>query len=264
VNEWILTLRGALVLDTATIVRQRDRRSGVFDGFVIIIVVALLVGLPSLAISTGKGLDRGAAAAAEMETAADMFGRALQQAAPLLQSLPSSIREQFLAQVRQSFQTGAEIAAGIVDLPRILPYPIPSLLKSIGDWLSRPFQRSGFPLAAASLATWLGYGIWVMLSAKLLGGRGSLSGFLGATSLFAVPHILNIFGPVPVLGGFMGLVAFIWGLLIYIKGTAVSHEMTAARAFLAVILPILAVLLILLLSIMVGAVALIGLIAGNR
>ena len=178
--------------------------------------------------------------------------------------MPGSVREQILAQVRQAFQTGAEIAAGMISLPTILPYPIPTFLQAIGGWLSIPFQRPGFPLAAASLATWLGYGIWVMLAAKLLGGRGSLSGFLGATSLFAVPHILNIFGPAPILGGIMGLIAYIWGLLIYIKGTAVSHEMAVGRALLAVVLPLLVLLVVLLLLLMFGVVVLIATLAGHR
>ncbi len=71
------------------------------------------------------------------------------------------------------------------------------LSSAIGHWLSRPFASSPLPLAAATLSTWLGYGMWVMLAAKLLGGRGTLHGFFGATAFFAVPHVLDIFAACP-------------------------------------------------------------------
>ena len=56
----------------------------------------------------------------------------------------------------------------------------------------------GFPLAAVALGTWLGYGIWVMLFAKLLGGRSTLAGFFSTTALYAVPHLLSFFAFIPV------------------------------------------------------------------
>ena len=107
-----------------------------------------------------------------------------------------------------------------------MPKPINTFFEQVGKWVSQPFTAGGFPLAAVALATWLGYGIWVMLFAKLLGGRGTLAGFFGVTALYAVPHLLSFFAFIPILGGILGLIAYFWGLAIYIKGTASSHQMT--------------------------------------
>ena len=71
-------------------------------------------------------------------------------------------------------------------------------LQGIGAWLSLPFASSPLPAGRRRAGTWLGYGIWVMLAAKLLGGRGTLHGFFGATGFFAVPHVLDILRRVPV------------------------------------------------------------------
>jgi hypothetical protein len=71
-----------------------------------------------------------------------------------------------------------------------------------------------------------------------------LAGFFGVTALYAVPHLLSFFAFIPILGGVLGLIAYFWGLAIYIKGTASSHQMTLGRALLAVVLPVLLVLLL--------------------
>jgi hypothetical protein len=78
-----------------------------------------------------------------------------------------------------------------------------------------------------------------MLAARLLGGRGGLAGFFGTTALFAVPHVLNVFNMAPYVGGVLGFIAFAWGAAIYVKATAVSHELSIERALLAVLLPVL-------------------------
>jgi hypothetical protein len=81
-----------------------------------------------------------------------------------------------------------------------------------------------------------------MLVAKLLGGRATLARFFGTTALFAAPHVLNIFGPLPFVGALLGLLAFLWGVGIYVKATAVSHDLSGGRALLAVVLPVVVVL----------------------
>jgi hypothetical protein len=102
------------------------------------------------------------------------------------------------------------------------------LLSNLGAFLSLPFSR---------LAGWIGYGIWVLLAAKLLGGRATVSQMLGATALYAVPHVLNILGPVPCLGGMLGLVATVWGIAIYVKALAVANDFGVGRATAATVLP---------------------------
>jgi len=96
----------------------------------------------------------------------------------------------------------------------------------------------------------------VMLAAKLLGGTGRLQEFLGTAALSSVPYLLLILSWVPCLGSVLGLVAWVWGILIWVAATAVAHGWTApvtapegevtryqvswGKAILAVILPVLA------------------------
>lgn len=237
-SDWIATLRGALTLKTETFIHLRDRRDAFFQGVAVIVLVALLAGLPGLVTDLLRGV-RGGSAVAALDDATDAFEQGLQQATPLLQNMPAETQAVILEQARAGFKLGMQIGSRIEQLPTALPRPLNAALQALGGWLSRPFGGAGFPLAAATLGTWLGYGIWVMLAAKLLGGRGSLTGFFGATALFAVPHVLNILGPLPYVGALLGFIAWLWGAVIYVKATAVSHELSVERAVLAVLLPLL-------------------------
>ena len=244
--EWISTVRGALTLDTQTFTAVRDQRDAFFRGFLLILLISLIAGLPFLAINTAAGI-RGEFSDREMADVTADIERGLRQALPFMQGIPEDVREEILAQVRQGFAMGMGVGKQIADLPTFLPKPISAFLEAFGAWASRPFADSGFPLAGAALGTWLGYGIWVMLAAKLLGGQSNMARFFGTTSLFALPHLLKLLAPIPYLGGVLGFVAFIWGAVIYVKATAISHELTAERALLAVLLPLLALIILLLL-----------------
>jgi len=88
------------------------------------------------------------------------------------------------------------------------------------------------------------YGLLVLVFAKLMGGRATIQQMLGTTSLVAVPHLLDLFAFIPCLGSLLGLVAFLWGLVIYVKGTAVANEFGLGKAVLAVLLPVIIVFLL--------------------
>ena len=195
-SEWIRDLRGALLFDTDTFVRMRGRGDAVWRGVLIITIVALLAGFPAFVIEVGAGLRTQEAIEAGIAQESARFEQSLQQMAPFMQNMPP----QALAQIRQSVQVGIQVGTRIQELPTLLPRPLDDFFRAIGHWLSKPFGGSLIPLAAASLATWLGYGIWVLLAAKLFGGRADLRGFFGATSLYAAPHLLNVFSLVPVFG----------------------------------------------------------------
>jgi hypothetical protein len=240
--EWISTFGRALVFDTAAFARLRERRNVFAEGFLIVLIVSLLAGLPSLVTQAVQSLQGRPSAEVEVAEAraTAAFENALDQAQVFLQGLPASMREQILDQARENFRIGLDIGTRIAALPTRLPQPVAQILKHFGQWASRPFSGAGIPLAAASLGAWLGYGIWVMLFAKLLGGRASLAGFFGTSAIFTVPHLLLILRWVPYLGGVLALIAFVWGLALYIKATAVAHEITLDRAIFAVaFLPIL-------------------------
>jgi hypothetical protein len=252
-KTWLNTLWNASLLRTEAFGGFRDRRDVFFQGFLVIVAVALLVGLPTFAANV-IGAAQPRLAEAQFEEASAEFENGLAQIEPFLGFLPTEEREQ-LVQLPQMIKPWIAAGVEISNLPTVLPSPLGALLQAFGGWLSLPFAKAGFPLAAVSLATWLGYGLWVMLLAKLLGGRGTLAGFFGTSALYAVPHVLSFFIWIPCLGRILSLVAFVWGILIYVKATVVSHELTVGRAVVAVLLPMAAiVVLVLAFAVVLGAV----------
>jgi hypothetical protein len=232
-TDWIR----ALLFDSAAFARLRERRNVFAEGLLVILAVALLAGVPGLITNTIKTLQNKPLTSAEAAEAIQGFAAGLDQARAALENLPPAARaaaQVALDQASQNFGIGLDIGTHIASLPTPLPRPMPQILEQIGKWASRPFGGTGIPLAAATLGTWLGYGIWVMLFAKLLGGRASLASFFGTTAIFAAPHLLLVLRWVPYLGGLLAFVAFIWGLALYVKATAASHELTLDRALLAV------------------------------
>jgi len=262
-GAWIRTLWDAALFRTEAYERLRDRRDAFMQGFFVIVVVALLVGLPGFVTQLARSFRP---PEAEIADARSGFQSFMDGITPFLgqMGLPAEAQGPILEQAKANFESVATMIAEIEALPAILPRPMGKTLEAFGAWVSHPFGAAGFPLSAAVLATWLGYGIWVMLAAKLMGGRGTLTGFFGTTALFAVPHLLDFFRWVPYVGAFLGFVAFIWGLAIYVKATAVSHQFRPALGFLAMVLPVIVVAMLSILAIFgVGAVALIAGLAGQ-
>jgi hypothetical protein len=152
--------------------------------------------------------------------------------------MPPETREMVLDQIEQGLELGMSSARQIAALPTPLPSPIGAIFESVGRYVSLPFTDTGIPLSRVALSTWLGYGIWVMLFAKLMGGRAGLVSFFGTTALYAGPFLLTLFSFIPRVGPVLALVAFIWGLLIYVKSTTVSHRFGYGKGIIAVALPI--------------------------
>lgn len=249
-KSWLADILDALRLRGAALVAVAERPDAFMRGLLVVVAAALIAGLPALVSGVAAGFRPAAVEPAEAQV--DMTG-AFDMLRPWLNSsgLPQSAIDEIIQTAQSNTAMAGQIAAEIQQLPTALPRPVAEAFKSAGAWLSRPFAGSPFPLAAASLATWLGYGIFVMLFAKALGGRGTLHGFFGATGFFAAPHVLSILSPVPVLGPILGVVAFIWGVIIYAVATAASHRLSAGRALVAVFAPILAVFILFALSILV-------------
>jgi hypothetical protein len=238
-KAWLSTLWNASLLRSEAFKSFLDRRDVFFQGFLIIVAISLLVALPGFAGYVVRAA-RPPLSETQLEEATSRLDSTLRQLEPLLGSIPTPERQQLnevVGVVKAWIAAGVEIA----NLNTMLPRPLGALLEAFGRWLSTPFVEGGFPLAAVSLATWLGYGLWVMLLAKLLGGRATLARFFGASALYAVPHVLTFFAWIPCFGGLLRLIAFVWGLVIYVKATIASHELTAGRALLAVFLPMLVI-----------------------
>jgi len=257
-SELLSTMRGAITLDIPTLVRFRDSKDVFRRGLIILVLVGLVLGAVEFAVVF---IGSAFAPSAEAQLA-DMR----QNFDQVFQFMPPEAVETFEKQFLDYFEAGIEIGQNVAALPTPLPKVVGNLFEALGAWVSKPL---------AMLGGFLAYGIWVMLAAKLLGGTGRLQEFLGTTALSSVPYLLLILGWVPCLGSVLGLVAWVWGILIWVAATAVAHGWAAplaapegevtryqvnwGKAILAVILPVLAlVVLALVIALIVMVVVLIG------
>lgn len=257
---WLRDLLDALLLRGATLARIAERPDAMFRGFLAIVVIALFVGLPALVGEIIGGFQ--APAVVEPGDVTPGAGASLDLIRPWLRNagVPDSMIDAAFQAAEGNTAMVGGMAAQIDRLPTALPRPLARTFIGLGHWLSRPFTNAPVPLAAAALGTWLGYGVWVMLVAKLLGGRGTLHGFFGATAFFVVPHALDIFAGLPVAGDILGAIALLWGLVIYVVATAASHRLPAGRALVAVFAP--AILLLTMVALVLVLVAVLGLAIG--
>jgi len=237
--ELLSTVRGAITLDIPTLVRFRDTQDVFRRGLIIVVLVGLVLGAVEFAVV----FIGGAFAPSAEAQLADMR----QNFDQVLQFMPPEAVEIFEEQFLGYFEAGIEIGQNVAALPTPLPKVVGNLFEALGAWMSKPL---------AMLGGFLAYGIWVMLAAKLLGGTGRLQEFLGTAALSSVPYLLLVLGWVPCLGSVLGLVAWVWGILIWVASTAVAHGWAApvtapegevtryqvswGKATLAVILPVLA------------------------
>ncbi len=257
-SELLSTVRGAITLDIPTLVRFRDTEDVFRRGIIILILVGLVVGAVQFAVVFIGGVF-----APSVE---DQVAEMRQFFDQMLPFMPPEAAEAFDEQFLDIFEAVIGIGQGIAELPTPLPKVVGNLFEALGAWVSQPLSILG---------SFLAYGIWVMLAAKLLGGTGRLQEFLGTAALSSVPYLLLILGWVPCLGSVLGLVAWVWSVVIWVAATAVAHgwavpvataegdveryDVNWGKAILAVILPVLAlvvlVIIVLVISLMMALFA---------
>jgi len=237
--ELLKSIRGAITLDIPTLVEFRDSKDVFRRGVVLLLLVALVVGLVGSLVDFIGGL-AGPGIEQELADASAIFDTWWR----FMPAESAEFREQFMASASAALEIGRRIAT----VPTRLPRPLTTLLEALGSWVSRPL---------AMLGAFLGYGIWVMLAAKLLGGKGRLQEFLGTAALSSVPYLLLVLERLACLGPIVHVVAWVWGAVIWVVATAVTHgwatphlseegevqryEVSWGKPILAVVLPALAV-----------------------
>ena len=237
IRELITLTQGVLKFDSATFIAHIESKDALKRGLQLIIVVALLAGFFPFVGNVINSFTQPNMAAVEQQ---------MQQQMEMQKQFNPGLRDpQALRIYNETMQGVIEMVTAIAAIPpnlSFLPGWLGRLLASLGAWLSSP---------VAWIAGWLGYALWVMLFAKLLGGRATLSKMLGATTLFAAPHVFNVFtgllallGRIPVagpclsgLGVLIGLGLWVWGTVVYVKATATANEFGLGKATLATILP---------------------------
>ncbi|GAB4548183.1 MAG: hypothetical protein Kow0063_43110 [Anaerolineae bacterium] len=249
-SELLSTMRGALTLNIPTLLRFRERGDMFRRGLTILVLVGLIVGAVDFAVGF-----IGSLFAPPVEVQLAEISQSFDQ---MLQFMPPEAAEFFEEQVLVNIQAGFEMGREIAALPTPLPKVVGNLFEALGAWLTRPLTMLGGFLA---------YGIWVMLAAKLLGGTGRLQEFLGTASLSSIPYLLLVLSWIPCLGSVAGLVAWVWGAIIWVAATAVTHgwvtpvmagenvveryQVDWGKAILAVILPALALVVLVVIALLI-------------
>ena len=231
ISFWLRTAGDAVTLKPEPYQRLAAKPS-LRTALLIILVVGLIIGAAQALIDI-PGLFR--SPQAEVERGLAAFEQGLNQVLSMSGQLSTEAQE-IIDRIKGGSEAWKPYVTELVAVPAPLPSVFGRFFTWIGAWLSSPFSL---------MASWLAISIWIMLFARLLGGRGGVVSYLAASSLSVIPHLLSIFSFVPCLGGFLALVGGIWGLMVQYKAVQVSHGLSQGRSILAVLLPyiILAVIL---------------------
>ncbi|OGO39821.1 MAG: hypothetical protein A2Z04_00485 [Chloroflexi bacterium RBG_16_57_9] len=228
------TGRDAVLLRDWAFVGLRDSTDNFRRGLQLLVAVSLIVGLiisvagfiqEATAPPPSAQIDQAQQQVRQMFSQFSAFGSPWDD--PEFQRL-------MLDNVDAGFRIGTRVSE-VVQQTTPLGGPISNLFEAIGRLVSYPFRW---------ISTWMWYTLLVLVFAKLLGGTATLQEMLGTTSLVAVPHLLDLFGFVPFIGVLLGVVAFFWGLVVYVKATAVANRFSMEKGLVAVLLPVIVLTLL--------------------
>jgi asparagine N-glycosylation enzyme membrane subunit Stt3 len=145
--------------------------------------------------------------------------------------IPAKERGEVLTNMQQMYDAGWRVAALF----------IPSASKALAGVVLKPLGL---------LVAWLVYGVLAFVTARLLGGRGSLGVTYGATALAASPQLLSIFQVIPGVN-LAGL--GIWAVICNYLALKHTHDLSPGRTFWATVMPyLILILLVMLLASFVG------------
>jgi len=226
VNQLIQTMSSALLLEDDAFVQMRDAEDSFARGLKTLVVISLIVGLV-LSLVSFAGTAR-TSPVQEMEQFEQGMGQMLDQ----MRAFGAfGGDEEFWRIFMENWQAGLALGRNVVDVvvaTTPVPMTVVNLFQALGKWISYPFGW---------ISTWMFYGLLTLVFAKLLGGTATIREMLATTSLVAVPHLLDAFKFIPYIGFLVGAVAFVWGLAVYVKGTAAANRFDVGRGLLAVAAP---------------------------
>lgn len=249
-TEFWRLLRGGLFLQDGVFVTMRDAEDGVARALHFIFTLGLIVGLVVAAAGLAKDLT--SEPIGEIREVRDTIDEVLTRLEDYDIQLFANNRE------RDSFERNLDAGFGIAEEVMDLvadttpaPQPVVHLLERVGKWLSYPFGWLGM---------WLFWGVITLLFARMLGGTATIQQMLATTSLVVAPHVLDAFSFVPYGGPLLQILAFLWGVLVFVKATAVANRFGVGAAVLAVLAPL--ILLLVLVSGLVMFIVFIGVVNG--
>ncbi len=226
-TEFRRLLWGGLFLDNSVFLDLRDAGDGVARALRFVFTLGLIVGLVVAGVALAK--DVISEPFSEIREVRDTVDEVFERLEAYDIELFDSERERDLFE--RNLDAGFAIAEDVVDTivaTTPAPQPVVSLLEGVGKWLSYPFGW---------IAMWLLWGVVTLLFARILGGTATVQEMLATTSLVVAPHVLEALSFVPCGGPLLQVVAFFWGLAVYIKGTAIANRFGIGSALVAVLAP---------------------------
>jgi hypothetical protein len=227
--------KGAMTFDTPTFSALSESGDAFRKGFLVLLLVGLLVGLVNGGVQLAQTLSYGSATG-EMQAVLGQIEQSMQQGFDIAKQYGGEVDPEIEKMILDNLKAGFKIAEDVAKVPTPLPWPWGSIFEFLGRMASVPF---------AWLSSLILYGIFVHIFSRALGGQASVGQFFGSVALARAPHLISILHFIPSVGPLLGVLAAIWGFLIYIHGTAVSQRFGHGRALLAVLLPIIVPFLLL-------------------
>jgi len=236
-SELLRTARGALLLDEETFVKFKTSHNVFARGVLLIVVVSLIVRLVGSVVQLVGGLT-----APPFSVQRQSIEQEISRAFRSMPSMDADM-EMLEEAIQEWASIGLDIAESIGHLPTPLPRPAGRILRAIGNTVSAPLLR---------LSGWMFFTLIVFVVAKLMGGRATVQEMLGTTALYIIPHVAGVLNPITCLRTLAWVVATVWGIVIYVKATAVANEIDNGRAALAVFLPVLVPVFLLIVMFTIG------------
>lgn len=225
------TLLRTLVLDDSAYQEWRERPNLFLRGIVLIVLVSLVAGLISFAVTLVEqvkpvDIDEIEASIYESFEWQYQFNPSMQD--PEVREMMDDMVDVILPMV-----------ADLSDVSTPLPRGINGFFTAVSGWLSRAVNGSIW-----SLLYWMAYGALMLIVVNLLGGSAKLTDFLGMTSLYVIPGLLLLLGWVPCVGLLLVLIGLIWSAIVCWKAVAVASGLDGGKALVALLAPVVVIVLL--------------------
>ena len=217
------TFNGALTLNQKLLADLRDSPFVVRQGLLVVLLVGLLVGGVNGVRTLVYGIDP-ARQAKELQLQKAELEEGLRE-------MSNNTREMMQRRVIESYMenldSGFALAEQIAKLPTPLPHPAGIIAESLGIFASQFFLYLSWLLPLV---------VVIHLSARALGGQGSIQQTLGLGSLCVAPHALDALTFINIIGPVIGIFASIWSFTVLVTATSVAHRLTSERSLMAILL----------------------------
>jgi len=217
------TFNGALTLNQKLLADLRDSPFVVRQGLLVVLLVGLLVGGVNGVRNLVYGINP-TRQAQELQ----LQKAALEEGLREMSNNTRDLTQRRMIEIYlENLDSGFTLAEQIAKLPTPLPHPAGIIAESLGIFASQFFLYLGWllPLVVA-----------VHLSARALGGQGSIQQTLGLGSLCVAPHALDALTFINIIGPVVGIVAWTWSFTVLVTATSVAHRLTSERSLMAVLL----------------------------